>query len=516
MELFLDHIREREAGGGRRAHASPGAPPPPPLEPLLHPQRAAGLLLPPARREALRALFTHWCCQAGGPRAGDGCGLGLAQWLVGLREAGLLRAKGLRAGAAAFAAAAARRGPGGGGAAADDGEGDELGFGGFLFALELAAPACGSGGGGADADDAGADADAWERVVDALVAQLPELLLVEGGPLAPAFTEVVCAPAGGGGGRGGGGGAATCDVARFTARDDALLALYSAPCLQHLAAAPAEGLLWRVFLRFAEGGAASERALTHRGVAAALRALGAVAPACAGRGGRGLTVMEGLQCAFAARPPRLQRGAPKAPDALCFHEFVEWAARCALAAFAWAPACERGAAAGGEAPAPGPVYSADAKRAWALEGFEGVGGGGGGGAMRPRPRHLAAFSSGWVGRPPARAGSESWPARGAVAGGGVPFETATSTAAPFGPVGHTRGQLARLARAEQEVRVAEAEAAAQRMLRHAAARLAALDGRAAATARRQALQARAAQMVPCGGGGEARPASTLPLAHGPD
>jgi hypothetical protein len=104
LELFFGVCRERS--GRRIPTAAPvrGAQLLCVLDDSLAPRQQLSALLEPERRGALRRLFTHTCYNVAG-RAGaahDRCAMGLGQWLVMLREAGVLRATGLHGAVAAF------------------------------------------------------------------------------------------------------------------------------------------------------------------------------------------------------------------------------------------------------------------------------------------------------------------------------------------------------------------------------------------------------------------------------
>ncbi|GBF88533.1 hypothetical protein Rsub_01248 [Raphidocelis subcapitata] len=561
LELFLDHLDEH-GGAGRRRQArqqrqqrAETAAPPQRAEtaPLL-----AELLAPP-EREALRQTFTHYAVCAGGPPLGGvRAVMGLPQWLVLLREAGVASAAGLPAAVAAFDSRAREWGADGGGGNEGRGCGGQddcargrgagapqvfaaLDFDSFLAALEAVARApawaarygCPPSSGTEPVrpppqqqqrqpQQEQSDAALW-GMVDQLLTQQQDLLIQEGAPTTTAFFELFEVSGGASGGLedGGGGGSfgsghgapsATCRVAGAAWPDQQLLALYSRDCLDLLCSRAAQQALRSLFRRFSEGGATDARRCT-----ALLRACALVAPACGRRGGRGLTALEGRLCAFASRPPRLQRGTPNAPDPLSPAEFQEWAGRAALVAFGWRPDGGQagGGGGGGERPAAalpfGPEgYSSAAKRLWVepppAQQAEAVSdavigcGGVWGSQMERQAPHLATFSTAWVGEPRAGACRES--CGRAESPPRPPFDT-TSSFAGIAPLEHTAAQHRAIQHAAGELAAAEAEAAAQRMLRHAAARLAGIEGRAAAAARREELQRRARQRA-CGGrsGGE--------------
>lgn len=509
LELFLEHCAEALLLHNKGGHAvapparspspprasRPSPPPPPPGE--------LDELLSPAEREGLRHLFVHFCasCAATGSRAvSHSCAMRRAQFLVLLREAGVVREAGLRACVCAFADRAVpplslpqgedSSGSGDGSTAAAP----ALDFGRFLDALSCVA---------AHAPARGGDDEGGGRLARQLLGQAADLLLLRDPPAAPQFVELVITGGGGGGAavaQAAGAvegfeaqAAATYDVAACAWRDDALLALYEDErCLERLCGGGRQGpaLVRRLFGAFAvrdgggSGGGAdstAESALIPAGAVALLRSLGLVAPSSAlqAHGGRGLTVMEGLHAMFAARPRRLQSGAPKQPDPIRPDEFGEWLHRCALAAFAWRPAPGSGGAARA---GPAPFRCADREVRAAF------------GRAGP-PAGPAAFQAAWLSPP------------GVGAGGGwdqqqqqrrrqhAPFDTTATFGREFGAVGHTAPQLARLRALQLDARAAEAEAAAARALRLAAARFAALEDRAAAAARREALQLRSSQAV---------------------
>jgi len=427
------------------------------------------------------------------------------QFLVVLREAGVLRTVGLRAALEAFWGAAA--------AAVDSGTavaGSFLEFYAFLGALETL------GGDlyqqtSSEETDAAAEAEAAVLLlITQLLSQLPDLLLTKGAPATMAFVEWLETSNGGDrdGDYGGNRLAATCSMAGCSWPDEHLLAIYNAPeCLEALCAGHHQALLRALFRRFApRGSSGADAAMTPERCTQLLRALHLVAPACGERGGRGLTVLEGRQCAYASRPLRLQGGTPKAPAALSYYEFVEWMARCALLAFGWQ--LEGGGAEAEEAGAFGPsAYSTTAKRLWAAAGSGGtvITSSAAAATLTPtkhskrvpiqqQARHLAAFSASWVGEPPPS------PKQHETIGGTQsvrpPFDTVSTLAPPsIKPLNHTAAQRRAIQQAADEAAAMAEEAEAQRMLRHVAARLAGIEDRAAAAARRGELQRRSAQAV---------------------
>jgi hypothetical protein len=429
-----------------------------------------------------------------------------------------------------------------------------------------------------EASVAGADAGvltAEDALMPHLLRELPDLLMTHNAPMTSAFVEWLhgddsTANKGSGTGSLLVAHGSTLGVVGCSWPDVQLLALYKPECLGQLL--EHSDLLRALFCSFAScdgtapanaGGSGKRGATAPAGDAAELprllsasgavrlvQALGVVAPSpgCRALGGRGLTVMEALQAAWACRPPRLQGGPPKAPEPLTLPEFAEWAGRCALLAFGWRGGSPTGGGGGVVAGAPlefGPAtYSPEATRLWmfrgcptpqshhptpqshrprhqprpgkegeqqmVVEGPESGGSGLDGFAWGSRKRlliqecgrHQPAFSSAWVGAAPEVLGAGSASAHctpGAQIAGQLaeqaaraPFDTITSMAG-IPPMAQSIAQGRALARASREAAVAGAELAAQRVLRLAAQRLAVIEARAAAAGRREDLQRRAGQ-----------------------
>jgi hypothetical protein len=344
-------------------------------------------------------------------------------------------------------------------------------------------PVCGregSGGGGRGWPSGGGGGDEQASsvcVVQLLLREGPDLLMSSAVPQTAAY-------AGSGGPPGGAGGAAAGGVLACAWRDEALLALHSPECLEILGSARVQALAWALFERFAAPGPQGEPpAVAPGGCSRALRALRVVAPALRERGGRGVTVMEGLMCAYASKPPRLQGGAPKVPDPLLEGEFFEWLARCALAAFGWdgpgARPAQRGSGewaattAGGAAAAATGHYSAAAKLLWASP-------------------HRPGLITAWVGEAPARSGAANRPSCGRSAPQ-LGFDT-ISRAEAIPEVQQTAAERLALGRAEEAEAAAARLAAVERLMLQAAGRQEALLAHAAAVARREELQVKSGQV----------------------
>jgi hypothetical protein len=319
------------------------------------------------------------------------------------------------------------------------------------------------------------DGSSEDALVGHLLLELPEVLLTEGAPATCAFDATL-----------GGGGAASWP-------DAPLLALYGEPgALQLLTGRGELALLRSLFLAHADvapqprqqegkdSKAEQVWLLGPRGAVRLLRVLGLVAPACRDRGGRGVTEMEGLWAAWASRPPRLQRGTPRAPEPLTCHEFVELAGRVALLAFGWAA---RDVSRELAPPQPfGPQqYASDAKRLWAPP------------AAAGEQARRAALAASWLGAQAgggAASGRGASPSRAQRSG----FDT-TTTMGGIAPLPDEPAQEAERARAKQAAAAADAEARAQRILRLSAQRLERIEARAGAAARREELQRCAGQLL---------------------